>query len=192
MAKVSISTVVVVGKKEILKSGKLYDESVDMQVVIKSAMDKAAAQAERSLCFVKAEAFASDFAMERRGTELDTDDLSDMTVKHLRDHFGQFLKLHAAYAGVETAGASSLPSASDRLMQAQRYQSRALPAQPTAAPTRKKKKEEEEKKTYLLRNYLAVACVCAVGPCRWWMCGGCRPPGPFVFCFYFLPPTRTL
>ena len=73
-----------------MKSGKLYDESVDMQVVIKSAMDKAAAQAERSLCFVKAEAFASDFAMERRGTELDTDDLSDMTVKHLRDHFGQF------------------------------------------------------------------------------------------------------
>ena len=113
-----------------MKSGKLYDESVDMQVVIKSAMDKAGAQAERSLCFVKAEAFASDFAMERRGTELDTDDLSDMTVKHLRDHFGQFLKLHAAYAGVETAGASSLPSASDRLMQAQRYQSRALPAQP--------------------------------------------------------------
>ena len=38
------------GDKEILKSGKLYDESVDMQVVIKSAMDKAAAQAERSLC----------------------------------------------------------------------------------------------------------------------------------------------
>ena len=59
MAKVSISSLVVVGVKEILKSGKLYDESVDMQVVIKSAMDKAAAQAERSLCFVKAEAFAS-------------------------------------------------------------------------------------------------------------------------------------
>mmetsp|Transcript_26045 Transcript_26045/g.76158 ORF Transcript_26045/g.76158 Transcript_26045/m.76158 type:complete len:137 (+) Transcript_26045:118-528(+) len=88
MAKVSISSLVVVGKKEILKSGKLYDESVDVQVVIKSAMDKAAAQAERSLCFVKAEAFASDFAMERRGTELDTDDLPDVTVKHLRDHFG--------------------------------------------------------------------------------------------------------
>ena len=35
-----------------MKSGKLYDVSVDMQVVIKSAMDKAAAQAERSLCFV--------------------------------------------------------------------------------------------------------------------------------------------
>ena len=50
MAKVSISSLVVVGAKEIIRSGKLYDESVDMQVVIKSAMDKAAAQAERSLC----------------------------------------------------------------------------------------------------------------------------------------------
>ena len=88
MAKVSISTVVVVGKKEILKSGKLYDESVDMQVVIKSAIDKAAAQAERSLCLVKAEAFVSYIVMEGRGTELDTDDLPDITVKHLHDHFG--------------------------------------------------------------------------------------------------------
>ena len=71
--------------------------------------------------------------MERRGTELDTDDLPNMTVKNLRDHFGQFLKLHAVYAGVQTAGASSLPSATDRLMQAQRYQSRALPAQPNGS-----------------------------------------------------------
>ena len=49
-----------------------------------------------------------------------------------------------------------------------------------------------EKLLTYLSNYLAVACVCAVGPCTWWMCGGCRPLGPFIFCFYFLPPTRTL
>ena len=78
MAKVSISSLVVVGVKEIIRSGKLYDESVDLPVVIKWAMDKAAAQAERSLCFVKAEAFASVDAMERRGFELDTTDLPDM------------------------------------------------------------------------------------------------------------------
>ena len=54
MAKVSISSLVVVGAKEIIRSGKLYDESVDLPAVIKSAMDKAAAQAERSLCFMKA------------------------------------------------------------------------------------------------------------------------------------------
>ena len=76
MAKVSISSLVVVGAKEIIRSGKLYDESVDLPAVIKSAMDKAAAQAERSLCFMKAEAFASVDAMERRGFELDTADLS--------------------------------------------------------------------------------------------------------------------
>ena len=52
MAKVSISSLVVVGAKEIIRSGKLYDESVDLPAVIKSAMDKAAAQAERSLCFM--------------------------------------------------------------------------------------------------------------------------------------------
>ena len=42
MAKVSISSLVVVGAKEIIRSGKLYDESVDLPAVIKSAMDKAA------------------------------------------------------------------------------------------------------------------------------------------------------
>ena len=33
-AKVSISSLVVVGVKEIIRSGKLYDESVDLPVVI--------------------------------------------------------------------------------------------------------------------------------------------------------------
>ena len=130
MAKVSISSLVVVGAKEIIRSGKLYDESVDLPAVIKSAMDKAAAQAERSLCFMKAEAFASVDAMERRGFELDTADLPDMTVKNLRDHFGQFIKLHAEYAEVET-GATSLPSVNQTLMQAQQQRSRALPTPPS-------------------------------------------------------------
>ena len=43
--KVCISTLVVVGAKEIHKSGKMYDESVGLQVVITSTMDKAAAEA---------------------------------------------------------------------------------------------------------------------------------------------------
>ena len=49
--KVSISTLVLVGAKEIIRLGKLYDESVGLQVVITSAMDKAAAEAERSSLF---------------------------------------------------------------------------------------------------------------------------------------------
>ena len=57
--KVSISALVVVGVKEILNSGRMYDDSVDVKAIIKMAMDKAAAQAERSMCFVKAEAYAS-------------------------------------------------------------------------------------------------------------------------------------
>ena len=57
--KVSISALVVVGVKEILNSGRMYDDSVDVKAIITMAMDKAAAQAERSMCFVKAEAYAS-------------------------------------------------------------------------------------------------------------------------------------
>ena len=37
MAKVSISSLVVVGAKEIIRSGKLYDESVDLPAVINGA-----------------------------------------------------------------------------------------------------------------------------------------------------------
>ena len=43
VAKVSVSSHVVV---EIIKSGKMYDESVDLQTVIKSTMVKAAAEAQ--------------------------------------------------------------------------------------------------------------------------------------------------
>ena len=49
---------------------KMHDETVDVQTVIKLAMDKAAAQAERSLCFAKAESYTSAEAMVRHGTVL--------------------------------------------------------------------------------------------------------------------------
>ena len=57
--KVSISALVVVGAKEILNSGRMYDESVDVKAIITMAMDKAAAQRERSMCFVKAEPYTA-------------------------------------------------------------------------------------------------------------------------------------
>ena len=61
--KVIISALVVVGLKEIITTGKMYDETISVHAVIKFAMDKAAEQAERSLCFVKVEAYASAEAM---------------------------------------------------------------------------------------------------------------------------------
>ena len=117
-SKVSISASVVVGIKEIVATGKMHNETISVQAVIKFVMDKAAEQAERSLCFVKAEAYASAEAMNRRGTLLDNDDLSDMTAKDLRDHFGRFLKVHSVYAEND-AGATSLPSATETLIKTQ-------------------------------------------------------------------------
>jgi hypothetical protein len=128
--KVIISALVVVGLKEIITTGKMYDETISVHAVIKFAMDKAAEQAERSLCFVKVEAYASAEAMERRGTLLDNDDLSDMTAKELREHFGRFLKVHAVYTENE-AGATSLPSVTEKLMQTQQQRTRALPTPPS-------------------------------------------------------------
>ena len=101
-AKVSVSSFVVV---ELIKSGKMYDESVDLQKVVRSAMDKAATEAGRSLCYVKAEAYTAADAMDRRGTLLE--DLPGKSVKDLRDHFGTFLKLHAEYAEVESDSSST-------------------------------------------------------------------------------------
>ena len=89
----SVSSFVVV---ELIKSGKMYDESVDLQKIVRSAMDKAATEAGRSLCYVKAEAYTAADAMDRRGTLLE--DLPGKSVKDLRDHFGTFLKLHVQYA----------------------------------------------------------------------------------------------
>ena len=102
MTKVSISSFVVV---ELIKSGKMYDESVDLQKVVRSAMDKAATEAGRSLCYVKAEAYTAADAMDRRGTLLE--DLPGKSVKDLRDHFGTFLKLHVQYAEVESDSSST-------------------------------------------------------------------------------------
>ena len=101
-AKVSVSSFVVV---ELIKSGKMYDESVDLQKIVRSAMDKAATEAGRSLCYVKAEAYTAADAMDRRGTLLE--DLPGKSVKDLRDHFGTFLKLHVQYAEVESDSSST-------------------------------------------------------------------------------------
>ena len=45
--KVIISALVVVGLKEIITTGKMYDETISVHAAIKFAMDKAAEQAER-------------------------------------------------------------------------------------------------------------------------------------------------
>ena len=74
----------------------MHDESATVQLVIDTALAKAAAHSERSLIFASAEAFQED-AMERRGTILDADDLSDMHVSDLRNQFGRFLKVHAQF-----------------------------------------------------------------------------------------------
>lgn len=129
--KISVTALVVVGAKEIISTGKMHDETTDVKSVINPAMDKAAAEAERNLCFVKAEVYASAEAMDRRGTVLENADLADMTVKDLRDHFGRFIKVHAEYAEVESGAATSLPSGLETLMRTQQQRSRALPTPPS-------------------------------------------------------------
>ena len=85
--------------------GKLYDESVKVQMVIDWSVQKAAAHTECGLQFERVEACVSEEALERRGTELDADDLSEMTVADLRDSFGRFLKVHCSSdaAGLDVA-----------------------------------------------------------------------------------------
>ena len=73
--KISVTALVVVGAKEIISTDKMHDETTDVKSVINPAMDKAAAEAERNLCFVKAEVYASAEAMDRRGTVLENADL---------------------------------------------------------------------------------------------------------------------
>ena len=93
---VAVTARVLVGSKVISNAGKMHDESATVQLVIDTALAKAAVHSERSLIFASAEAFQED-AMERRGTILDADDLSDMHVSDLRDQFGRFLKVHAQF-----------------------------------------------------------------------------------------------
>ena len=109
-AKVSVSSFVVV---ELIKSGKMYDESVDLQKIVRSAMDKAATEAGRSLCYVKAEAYTAADAMDRRGTLLE--DLPGKSVKDLRDHFGTFLKLHVQYLRLSLIPAAQTGSLTETL-----------------------------------------------------------------------------
>ena len=99
--------------------GKLFDESVNVQLVIDWSMEKAAAQTQSRLEFQRVEACLSEEALERRGTELDAGDLSEMTVADLRDSFGRFLKVHCL-TDAASSTPTQLPSAFDSMREAQR------------------------------------------------------------------------
>ena len=127
--KVAVTARVLVGSKVIFNAGKMHDESATVQSVIDTALAKAAARSERSLIFASAEAFQED-AMERRGTMLDAEDLSDMHVSDLRNQFGRFLKVQAQFNEAEAGTPQVLPSGLQRIVDTQRQQGRALPATP--------------------------------------------------------------
>ena len=116
--------------------GKLFDESVNVQLVIDWSMEKAAAQTQSRLEFQRVEACLSEEALERRGTELDAGDLSEMTVADLRDSFGRFLKVHCL-TDAASSTPTQLPSAFDSMREAQRKSDQrdkersVLPAPPT-------------------------------------------------------------
>ena len=97
MAKVAVTSRVICDGKTIFSGGKLYTESATVQAVVNAALEKAAERAERSVLQDLVEACPTEAAMERRGTELEKDELSEMSVADLRDHFGQFLKVHAQF-----------------------------------------------------------------------------------------------
>eukprot|EP00966_Prymnesium_polylepis_P216412 5009932-Prymnesium_polylepis.1 len=65
-------------------------------------MEKAAVEAEHSVTLQRVEACSSEEAFERRGTELDADDLCEMTVADLRDSFGRFIKVHCSVGSVSS------------------------------------------------------------------------------------------
>ena len=72
--------------------------------------------------------------MERRGTMLDADDLSDMHVSDLRNQFGRFLKVQAQFNEAEAGTPQVLPASGlQRIVDTQRQQDRALPAPPEGA-----------------------------------------------------------
>jgi len=131
MAKVCVTTRVVVGSKVLWTGGKLYDDSVTVKLVVDAALAKAAARAEHGLIFESVESFQSEQAMEQRGTELDCDDFGDTQVAHLRDSFGRWLKVCAAFDEAAAGPATPLPSGLQRLMGSQRLQPRKLPTSPT-------------------------------------------------------------
>ena len=129
--KVAISARVFSESKAIGDWGKVYDKSVNLRRIVDWALEKAAARAQQGLIFKGVESCVSEDALDRRGRELDNDDLSDITVADLHNHFGRFLKVFCDLDSSEAgAPATPLPSATEELMSSQRRAPRALPALP--------------------------------------------------------------
>lgn len=118
-SKVSIKIRVVHNEKAAGNWGKLYDQSVKVQAIIDWSMEKVAAQTEGSLTFERVEACLSEEALERRGTELDLDDLADMAVSDLRDTYGRFLKVQCSSSSASWSTPTQLPSAFKRMRESQ-------------------------------------------------------------------------
>ena len=117
--KVSIKIRVMHGAKPAGDWGKLYDDSVTVQTVVEWSMQRAAAYIEQSLTFERIESCFSEDALDRRGTVLDGDDLSEMSVAHLRDSFGRFLKVYCSTGAASPGTPTQLPSAFGRLHETQ-------------------------------------------------------------------------
>jgi hypothetical protein len=133
-AKLPISARIFVDFKAVGDWGKLFDKSVTLLSIVEWLLKKAAARAPQGLIFRSVEACVSEEALARRGRELDNDDLSDITVATLYDHFGRFLKVFCDLdCSGGAASATPLPSGVNEIMETQRREPRALPASPDGA-----------------------------------------------------------
>ena len=101
-----------------------------LQEVVKVALDKAVARTQKNLIFKVVSTCESEAALVRRGTELDNDDLDELTVADLRDSLGQFLKVIAEFDEEQMSTPKVLRSGLDELTSIDRQQ-RALPSPPT-------------------------------------------------------------
>ena len=130
--KISLKIRVAVDGKTVGDWGKLYDESVKLQIIIDWSIEKAADKSERTLTFQRVEACTSEEALDRCGTILDAEYLPELAVADLVRMFGRFLKVHTS-AGASSSGPTELPSAFDEIVASQqRNQGQlVLPTAPT-------------------------------------------------------------
>ena len=91
--KVSLTIRVLEDEKTAGVWGKLFGESDNLRLVVDWSIEKASLHTKQRITFQRIEACTSQEALERRGTELEADDLSEMTVSDLRDSYGRFLKV---------------------------------------------------------------------------------------------------